>query len=77
METQIQQPPAGSVWGGLRKGTMASASTFVWQKAVLSSSHPDARQFNSFPYLPGSFQDAAPALELRGSESKQVHAWAL
>ena len=34
METLIWHLPAGSVGGGLSKGTMASASTSVWEKAA-------------------------------------------
>ena len=34
MEFQIWCPTARSVVGGLRKGTMASASTSVWEKAA-------------------------------------------
>lgn len=35
MDTQILHPlvHAGKVWGGLMKGAMASADTFVWKKA--------------------------------------------
>ena len=35
MESQIWCLPASSVWGGLSKGTVASASNFFWEKAVL------------------------------------------
>lgn len=35
-----------------------------------SSPHPDAGQFSSPPYVPGASRAAAPALELRGSESE-------
>ena len=34
MESQIWYPPAGSMWGRLRKGTTSSASTSVWEKSV-------------------------------------------
>ena len=35
METQVWCRHSASVWGGsLRKGTMASASTFIWKKAA-------------------------------------------
>ena len=34
MESGIWHPRAGSVGGGLSKGTMASASTSVWEKAA-------------------------------------------
>ena len=50
MEPQIQCPPVSSVEGeGLRKGTMTSAITFVWQRATTAppSSFPNARQFSS------------------------------
>ena len=34
MECQIRCPPASSGGGGLRKGTIASASTSAWEKAI-------------------------------------------
>ena len=34
METHVWCLPADSVGGGLNKGTMASACTFVWEKAL-------------------------------------------
>ena len=34
LETQIGHQPAGSVEGRLSEGIMASASTFVWEKAA-------------------------------------------
>ena len=49
----------GSVEGGLRKGTMASAC-------------PDARHFSLFHYATGALQAATPVLELRGSQSEKV-----
>ena len=50
---------AGSVRGGFRKGTMASA-------------HLDARHFSFSQYATGAFQAATPVLELRGSESNSM-----
>ena len=35
-----------------------------------SSSHPDAGQLSSFPFVSDALQSAAPMLELRGSESE-------
>ena len=58
MESQIWHQFAGSVWGGLRKGTMASAL--------------DAGHFHSSPCAIGAFQVATQVLELRGSESEFV-----
>ena len=56
---------------GLWKGTMASASTLVWQKIVPTlSSQPNAGKFKSSLYVLGGFQASAPVLELKGSESK-------
>ena len=57
---------------GLRKGTMASASTSVWEKAAPPSSSPDAGHFSSSQYVSDAFQSAAPTLELRQSENKSV-----
>ena len=57
MESQIWFQLAGSVGGGFRKGTVASA-------------HLDARQFSFSHYATGAFQAAAPVLELRGRESE-------
>ena len=52
---------------GLRKGTMASASTFLLSESSLPSSfRSDARQFISYPNVPGAFQSAAPVPQLRG-----------
>ena len=34
METQMWHLPAGSVWGGLRKETMASAGISTWERAA-------------------------------------------
>ena len=34
VESHIRHPPAGSVEGGFRKGTMASALLSVWEKLV-------------------------------------------
>ena len=57
MESQIWHPPVGSVGGGCRRGTMASACL-------------NARHFNFFLYTTGAFQAAALVLELRGSETE-------
>ena len=57
MESQIWHQLAGSVRGGFRKGTTASA-------------HLDARYFSSSLYASGAFQAATLVLELRGSESE-------
>ena len=56
--------------GGLRKGTVASASTSVWGRAAPSSC-PDARQFRSSPCVSNTFLSDAPVLELRESESNK------
>lgn len=50
-------------------------------RAVLtrpSSHHPEASQFSSSPYVPDTFQAAAPALEPRGNEcvNESLH-WSL
>ena len=47
----------GSLWGGFRKGTVASA-------------HLDARHFSFSLYATGTFQAVTLVLELRGSESE-------
>ena len=57
MQSQIWRQLAGSVRGGFRKGTMASA-------------HLDARHFTFSLYITGAFQAATQVLELRGSESE-------
>ena len=57
MDSQIWHQLAGSVRGGFRKGTTASA-------------HPDARYFSSSLYASGAFQAATLVLELRGSKSE-------
>ena len=57
MESQIWHQLATSVWGGFRKGTMASA-------------RPDARHFSSSLYATVAFRAAPLVLELRQSESK-------
>ena len=59
MESQIWHQPAGSVGGGFRKWTMASA-------------HLDARHFSVSLYATGAFQAATLVLEHRGSESDYV-----
>ena len=64
MESQVWQQLTGSVWGGFRKGTMASA-------------HPDTRHISSSLYATGDFQAGTPMLELRESESEQVCVWVL
>ena len=69
MESQIWHPSAGSVGEELIKGTMASVSISVWEKDAPSSSHPDAGQFSSSPYVSGAFKNVVSVLELRGSES--------
>ena len=56
MESQIRHQLAGSVWGGFRKGTMASACL-------------DARRFRSSLCATDAFQAAILVLALRGSES--------
>ena len=56
------------------KWTMASASTSIWEKCwPPADSHLEAEQFSSSLYVSGVFQAAAPALELRGSESESMH----
>ena len=46
METQIWYQPACSVWGGLRQGTLISASTSAWEKdAPQLSSRGQTTQF--------------------------------
>ena len=55
MESQIWHQLAGSVEGGFRKGTMASADL-------------DARHFSFSLCATGSFQAFTMVLELRGSE---------
>ena len=70
METLIWHLPAGSVGGGLSKGTMAYASTPIWEKIAPPTLVliPD----NSVlpPYVPSTLPAAASVLELRASESK-------
>ena len=68
--------PACSAGGGLSKGTMASASTSVWEKAVPPDLvlKPD-NSVSSCRYIPGVFQAAAPALsseQVRLSTSKSM-----
>ena len=58
-ESQIWHRLAGSVRGGFRKGTIASACL-------------DARHFSSSQYATGTFQVATQVLELRGNESEWV-----
>ena len=57
MESQIWHQLASSVWGGFRKGTMASSGL-------------DARHFISSLYAIGAFLAALLVLKLRGSESE-------
>ena len=57
VESQIWHQYAGSVGGGPRKGTMATARL-------------DAGHFSSSLHATGAFPAAALALELRGSESE-------
>ena len=60
-----------SVGGGLRKGTMAIAHLFVWEKAVpYPHSHLDTRPFSSSLYATGAFQAAPQVLERRWTESE-------
>ena len=56
MESQLWHQPAGSVGGGPKKGTMASA-------------HLDARHFTFSLYTIGVLQAVTPLLELRESKS--------
>lgn len=55
METQIEHLPEFGHWvqGGLDRGTMASASTSIWEKGAPSAltSTPD----RSSIYVPGNF----------------------
>ena len=65
--------PCGCVRGGLRKGSMAPASTFVWEKAA-PSSHSNAGQFSFSLYVCDDFQSATPRRSSEGvSSSKSVH----
>ena len=57
VQSQIWHQIAGSVGGGFRKGTMASALL-------------DARYFHFSPYATGALQAANLVLALRGSESE-------
>ena len=50
MESQIWHQPTGPVWGGLSKGTTASAC-------------PGARHFNLSLYTTGALQAATPVAE--------------
>lgn len=60
--------------GGLNKGTMETASTSVPRGSCFdprpSSPCTELGQFSSSPYASGTFQAAAPVLELRVSESE-------
>ena len=58
----------GSVRGGLRKGTMASA--FLSGKKLFYHSCLDDIHFIYSLYVTGAFQTATPVLELRWSESE-------
>ena len=64
--------PTGPVSRGLREGTVSSVSTSVWEKTAR-----DAGQLCSSPCIAGAFPSAAHAVELRGSGSEQIRAWAL
>ena len=57
--------------GGLSKGTMASASTSVWERAAPPAliPKPDISSLN----VSGAFRAALPALGLRVSLSKSMH----
>ena len=57
VESQMWYQPTSSGWGGLSKGTMASA-------------HLGARHFSLSLYAIGALQAATLVLELRGSEFK-------
>ena len=57
MESQTWHQFTGFLWGGLSKGTMASARL-------------DARHFSFSLYTTGAFQAATQVLEFRGSESE-------
>ena len=57
MEPQIWHQLAGSLGGGFRKETRASARL-------------DTRHFSFSPYATGAFQAATLLLELRGSKSE-------
>lgn len=54
--------------GGLKKETVASASSPV-QETAASPTLFQARQLYSLPFVPAGFLAAAPALELRASDS--------
>ena len=56
-DSQIWHQLAGSVGGGFRKGSMASAGC-------------GDRHFSFSQYATGAFQAVTPVLELRGSESE-------
>ena len=61
-----------SAWGGLRERSGLCQHFCLVESAPLPSrlSHSDARQFSFSLFVPGSFQDAAPVLELKGGESE-------
>ena len=59
----------GSVRGGLRRGTMASAHLMSGRK-LSPRSCLDGKHFHSSLYAIGAFQAATLVLELRGSESE-------
>ena len=64
--------PACLLCGSVGEGTMAPASTSVWEKAA-TSFHTGARQFSSFSCL-CCLSMCCPMLELRGvGPSKSVH----
>ena len=72
MESQIWQPPAGSVallGEGSEKGQWP-LPTFLSGINLSPNSHFDARHFCSYLYSTGAFQAANQVLELRGSESE-------
>lgn len=58
---------------GLNKGAVAPAHSSVPREGCPapcpSRPHPASSQFRSWPSVPGAFQAAAPALELKASES--------
>ena len=67
METQIWRMTGSSLGRGLRKGTVASASTSIWEKAAPPPLVFKARQFSSSLY--GTFSSYSPTI---GAQSKCV-----
>lgn len=57
----------GVLWGRSQKRNNGSCQYFFLSESCLPRSpRSDARQCSSSPRVPGSFQPAAPVLELRG-----------